>query len=410
MSEELSILVTTTWTDQSTRGDKLYELSNHLGNVLATVSDKKLGVDDDNNGIAEFYVAQVQSATDYYPFGWEMPGRKFSSGSYAYGFNGQMKSPEIADGNYTAEFWEYDSRSARRWNVDPRSNFSMSPYSVFSGNPIVNIDVKGDTNTYYNEQGKFLWRHNSEGVNQNRVVASVNYYLIHLAATDEKSKAEILNQEGTSVIAYNSELEAVVTWSFENARKTQAHKDNLEYAVSVYSHDLISDEGIVHRGFILGTTVQGSLSKNGQHSVNITASTPRIGKFKLDLVDIGWIREAMAHTHPPGGEEFSIDYAYGSLWDTANDGDIPVSIREKTKLYLVTPKYGDLLLFDPNKFWAGYGEYKDDIKGLKAGTLEVGRGFPSTQFPRKEMTEGYEHYIHAIPRRSEAYDRRYGRH
>ena len=29
-----------------TRGNKFFELSNHLGNVLATVSDKKIGVDD----------------------------------------------------------------------------------------------------------------------------------------------------------------------------------------------------------------------------------------------------------------------------------------------------------------------------------------------------------------------------
>ena len=49
---------------------KLYESSNHLGNVLATVSDKKLGfVTNIGQTSAEGYTAQVQSASDYYPFG-----------------------------------------------------------------------------------------------------------------------------------------------------------------------------------------------------------------------------------------------------------------------------------------------------------------------------------------------------
>jgi len=40
---------------------------------------------------------------------------------YRYGFNGQEKTDELkGSGNhYTAEFWEYDSRLGRRWNVDP---------------------------------------------------------------------------------------------------------------------------------------------------------------------------------------------------------------------------------------------------------------------------------------------------
>ncbi len=32
------------------RGEKIFELSNHLGNVLVTVSDRKLAVDDGSDG------------------------------------------------------------------------------------------------------------------------------------------------------------------------------------------------------------------------------------------------------------------------------------------------------------------------------------------------------------------------
>jgi hypothetical protein len=131
-----------------TRGKKLFELTNHLGNVLATVSDKKFGTP--TTGIPSqisYYSADVKSAQDYYPFGMEMPGRQFNSSGYSYGFNGQMKSDEVAGvGNHnTAMFWEYDPRIGRRWNVDPKSNVWESAYLCFSGNPIYFSDIKGDS-------------------------------------------------------------------------------------------------------------------------------------------------------------------------------------------------------------------------------------------------------------------------
>jgi RHS repeat-associated protein len=68
-------------------------------------------------------------------------------GGYRYGFNGQEKTDEIAGvGNHTtAEFWEYDPRIGRRWNLDPSPNVSMSSYSAFENNPILLSDPLGDT-------------------------------------------------------------------------------------------------------------------------------------------------------------------------------------------------------------------------------------------------------------------------
>ena len=75
-----------------------------------------------------------------------MPGRKYSSGnsSYRYGFNGQEKSDDVTTGNYTAEYWEYDSRICRRWNVDPKSTADESPYTANNNNPILMSDPDGD--------------------------------------------------------------------------------------------------------------------------------------------------------------------------------------------------------------------------------------------------------------------------
>lgn len=75
-----------------------------------------------------------------------MPGRKYMATiPYRYGFNGQVKSTEINDNSYTAEYWQYDARLGRRWNLDPRPNVSLSPYAAFANNPIFNSDPLGDT-------------------------------------------------------------------------------------------------------------------------------------------------------------------------------------------------------------------------------------------------------------------------
>src|SRR5690625_1341161 len=65
---------------------------------------------------------------------------------YRFGFNGQEKVNEISGmGNHnTAEFWEYDTRLGRRWNVDPVDQISVSNYAVFRNNPIVFTDVNGE--------------------------------------------------------------------------------------------------------------------------------------------------------------------------------------------------------------------------------------------------------------------------
>ena len=63
-----------------TRGAKEYELTNHLGNVLTTVSDKKIGVPSTaNNALVDHYEPDVLSVHDYYPFGMLQPGRSYLS-------------------------------------------------------------------------------------------------------------------------------------------------------------------------------------------------------------------------------------------------------------------------------------------------------------------------------------------
>ena len=83
-----------------TRGLKEYELTNHLGNVLATVSDKKIGVSSpSNNSLVDHYEPDIVSAQDYFPFGMLQPGRSYLSPTggdrYRYGFNGKENDNEV---------------------------------------------------------------------------------------------------------------------------------------------------------------------------------------------------------------------------------------------------------------------------------------------------------------------------
>jgi len=83
---------------------------------------------------------------DDYPFGSLMPGRSYNANGYRFGFNGQEKDDEVFGStgtSYTAEFWQYDSRIGRRWNIDPVVKPWESSYATFSGNPIWFSDPNG---------------------------------------------------------------------------------------------------------------------------------------------------------------------------------------------------------------------------------------------------------------------------
>lgn len=69
-------------------GDKRYELSNYLGNVLSVVSDKKIPTLA-SSGSLRYFNSDVKAYNDYYPFGMLLPGRHGNTSDYRYGFQGQ---------------------------------------------------------------------------------------------------------------------------------------------------------------------------------------------------------------------------------------------------------------------------------------------------------------------------------
>ncbi len=131
--------------DNGITGIRNYELSNHLGNVLSVISDKKTGVDDGNGGI-DHYIAEVLSQNDYYPGGMLMPGRKYSSGSqYRYGFQNQETDNELWGGAIAFEYRVEDPRLVRFFSVDPlASQYSYnSPYAFGENRLIDGVELEG---------------------------------------------------------------------------------------------------------------------------------------------------------------------------------------------------------------------------------------------------------------------------
>jgi hypothetical protein len=78
--------------------------------------------------------------------------QSYYNGGYRYFFNGQEADNEVLGegASLTAEFWQYDTRLGRRWNVDPVFKEYESPYACFAGNPVWFADPNGDTVMIYN--------------------------------------------------------------------------------------------------------------------------------------------------------------------------------------------------------------------------------------------------------------------
>ena len=139
-------------------GEKQYHLTDHLGNVRATVSDIKepTGASFTTNTItaASFYPfverSEIPTAFQFHKtIGRFMEeGRFFFGGSNRWGFNGMEKDDEIkgAGNSLTTEFRMNDPRiGGRWWSLDPKPNPSISRYAGYENNPVFYSDPRGDT-------------------------------------------------------------------------------------------------------------------------------------------------------------------------------------------------------------------------------------------------------------------------
>lgn len=151
-------------------------------------------------------------------FGSVMPGRNGAVVSYRYGINGQEKETEITGiaSHSSAEYWMYDSRIGRRWEMDPITLSSDSPYSTFLNNPVVFSDPKGDFPAWYVIMGGIAlvsygmevynnW--DSDGSMYNNLVGNINWLSIAADA------ASVLPGGGWIIKTVVEGIESSVEWT-----------------------------------------------------------------------------------------------------------------------------------------------------------------------------------------------------
>ncbi|HBG69518.1 MAG: hypothetical protein A2W93_00675 [Bacteroidetes bacterium GWF2_43_63] len=128
-----------------TLGNKQYEFADHLGNILAVVTDEKLYIDNSSP-----FEARVISAQDYYPFGMLMNDRYENTENYRFGFNGKENDNEVKGTGNQQDYGMriYDPRLGRFLCADPlivqgQQYPWYSPYQFAGNKPIQFIDLDG---------------------------------------------------------------------------------------------------------------------------------------------------------------------------------------------------------------------------------------------------------------------------
>lgn len=233
-------------------GNKFYELSNHLGNVVAVISDRKLAVDVDNDYSADYFVPDMQSATDYYAFGSPMPGRQFNSGNYRYGFNGKENDNEAKGTGNQQDYGMriYDSRVAKFLSVDPltKSYPSLSPYPFAMNSPIAGIDMDG-LEFFYTADGKYLGKYGTS------------------------TQVMIKKKEGT---------EADILLKIAEATKNETPEKDFKETMSAFSTDLnmTHDNLITAASVAFGEATEG-IQRESYEEMNSIASIYVSGRNQL---------------------------------------------------------------------------------------------------------------------------------
>jgi hypothetical protein len=240
--------------------------------VLVVISDKKLKTCTGDT--VNYYTADVVQANDYYAFHATMSGRIYSADTtnkYRFGgSNGQEKDDEVFAGAYSAEYWEYDSRLGRRWNVDPVVKPHESSYATFSDNPIYFTDPNGDNPP---EKGFFekignMFNRAGNWLKGNAAKNRVNDYM-KANNIDPKSVNINYGKDGMATITSNKRIESSV-----GADGTTGYLYNAD-VVTIYKNGIITkntawEQSDVDEAMASSSILAGSLLM--KYAINVSGA------------------------------------------------------------------------------------------------------------------------------------------
>jgi RHS repeat-associated protein len=252
----------------NTTGHKQYELSNHLGNVVTTVSDV-INADAAGNPLPD-----ILSAQDYYAFGSQQPNRSYArSSAYRYGFNGKENDNEVKGTGNEQDYGMriYDPRVGRFLSVDPLTNKYpwWTPYQFAGNMPIKHIDIDGgEVEGDENEAEDFSEREQEERVERQRNELS------KLKSQEELNKEREMNRKSEeSRILRRPNQERVPNRSTILGRIKGITPDVLENTANALGNQtqdfkqMIEDgakENLAANRYLPGTAIGTGLKVNGQ--------------------------------------------------------------------------------------------------------------------------------------------------
>jgi hypothetical protein len=110
---------------QLMRGLESFDLTDHRGNVYASLSDSRPGMDDNGDGTIDRYEADVLSAQNYSSFGAILEGRTFSS-TPRYTYNGKQLDQELGWQGYGMR--DYLGGETPVWTRPDPAGICYSPF------------------------------------------------------------------------------------------------------------------------------------------------------------------------------------------------------------------------------------------------------------------------------------------
>lgn len=270
---------------------------------------------------------------------------------YRYRVNTQEYSPELNDDSYTAEFWQYDARLGRRWNLDPSPTDGISGYSAFANNPNFFTDPLGDTSKFFGNDGSLMYQDNKGKGNDLYVVDNGQFNLLRSKYKNKNKLTSELVKVG--VKAYDNQDAAAAAWVPDGFAATKS--DNFERGARIFRAKTFGDQKVPYL-YIVGSTVKGHKSDdlgvsqetdpsgstatlNGQNitlyksTITVTTRRGNVIVSQKEITYHNWQVSAMVHSHPDRHDDYS--FGPGDMLNGKNfGGDYGIAV-DGISVYLV---------------------------------------------------------------------------